>query len=422
MHAKVIDLWLKPDAPARYARMLSDLKPESAEKKIPERWRTTRFGKWKRWRVAWREPNGRQRTESFDRKGDATALADSINTAFLGGTLKPKENTQHTFDEAVKGWLASKVDVKPSTLNRAKRELRNYIEPRWGGTLLSTIDQMSVQTWVGELATGTAPTTCSHHRPLSPSSIRAIVKVDVGGILEWAVEQEWMDSNPVRRVRLPKRTREVEDMVFLTIPQVMSLAEKAAQCQTKPRLPLDVDENPNSALVLFLAFTGARVGEATALRVGDVDLEARRVRIARTWTEGLDGGMILGSPKNGRARNIAFPRLLDKAMRSMTEGKTDPDWLFTTARGEHVDVRNWRNRVWRFAVRESGLDGLNIHALRHTFASIAVASGADVKTLQRQLGHSSASITLDVYAALFPDRLDEIGDAISSAVSNMGEE
>lgn len=415
MRAKVIDLWLKPDAPARYARILSDLKPESAGKKIPERWKTARFGKWKRWRVSWREPDGRQRTESFDRKNDAFALADSINTAFLGGVLKPKENTQHTFDEAADGWLASKVDVKASTLNRAKRELKSYLEPRWGGTLLSTIDTTAVQTWVGELAAGTARTTSSSHKPLAPSSIRAIVKVDMGGIIDWAVEQEWMDSNPVRRVRLPKKTREVEDMVFLTIPQVMSLAEKAAQCQTKPRLPLDVDENPNSALILFLAFTGVRIGEATALRVGDVDLEARRVRVARTWTEGLDGRRTLGSPKNGRARNIAFPRLLDKAMKSMVEGKADSDWLFTTARGENVDVRNWRNRVWRFAVRESGLGNLNIHALRHTFASIAVASGADVKTLQRQLGHSSASITLDVYAALFPDRLDEIGDAISSA-------
>ena len=57
-------------------------------------------------------------------------------------------------------------------------------------------------------------------------------------------------------------------------------------------------------------------------------------------------------------------------------------------------------------------EGVNIHSLRHTYASIAIACGADVKTLQKQLGHATASITLDVYAGLWPERLNEVADAV----------
>ena len=58
--------------------------------------------------------------------------------------------------------------------------------------------------------------------------------------------------------------------------------------------------------------------------------------------------------------------------------------------------------------------GVTIHSLRHTYASFAIAQGADVKTLQMQLGHSSPSITLNTYTALWPERLDDVADAIGA--------
>lgn len=78
--------------------------------------------------------------------------------------------------------------------------------------------------------------------------------------------------------------------------------------------------------------------------------------------------------------------------------------------------RNWRTRAWYPALRACGLagKGITVHSLRHAYASMAIAAGADIKTLQRQLGHSSASITLDMYASLFPSRLSEVADAVRS--------
>ena len=69
------------------------------------------------------------------------------------------------------------------------------------------------------------------------------------------------------------------------------------------------------------------------------------------------------------------------------------------------------------AARAVGLDGLHPHALRHTAASLAIASGADVKVIQQMLGHKSATMTLDLYGHLFGDRLDEVADALDAAAA-----
>lgn len=418
MRARITDLWLRPGTPTRYVKMASNLTPDTAARRIPDEWKTARFGKWKRWRVGWREADGRQRTESFTGKKEAQELADSINAAFLGGTYRPKENAQHTVKEAATAWLETKLDVKAATINRYQRELRNYVLPQWGAMPVTALTTSGLQSWTADLASGRARTACKTKTALSPASIRSIVKVVTGGLLDYAMDRRWIVSNPSRKVVLPKDTGEREDRTFLTVQQVEQLADVAARYQTKPRLPVEPSENPNSCLIRFLAYTGCRVGEATALQARDVDTAARRVTIRRTWTETKGTHKrVLGSPKNGKSRVVAYPAFLDRDMANMTKGKNPNDFVFTTARGHPINIGDWRNRVWYWALAQCGLDGdsrPNVHSLRHTYAALAIQAGCDVKTLQRQLGHSSAQITLDVYAFLFPDRLTEVADAITA--------
>lgn len=91
--------------------------------------------------------------------------------------------------------------------------------------------------------------------------------------------------------------------------------------------------------------------------------------------------------------------------------------VFTTKRGSEVRLRNWRNREFGKAVTAACLDGLGLtpHKLRHTAASLAIAAGADVKVVQAMLGHATATMTLDRYGYLFPDRLDEVAEAMDAA-------
>lgn len=84
--------------------------------------------------------------------------------------------------------------------------------------------------------------------------------------------------------------------------------------------------------------------------------------------------------------------------------------LFTAPQGGPLRIRNFRQRFFDPAVEAADLGHLQLtpHKLRHTAASIAIASGADVNVVQTMLGHKSATLTLDVYGHLFPDRLDEV--------------
>ena len=168
-------------------------------------------------------------------------------------------------------------------------------------------------------------------------------------------------------------------------------------------------------LIRFLAYTGLRWGEVAALRVRGIDLSRRRVDIAESVTE-VHGQLVWGTPKTHARRAVPLPRFLARELAPLIEGR-DPDALvFTVSRGGVLRVRVFRRDTFDPAVRKIGPAGFHPHKLRHTAASLAIASGADVKVVQMMLGHKTATLTLDLYGHLFPDRLAKLADRFDDAV------
>ncbi len=331
------------------------------------------------------------------------ALEDDIRR---GRYVDPNAD-QRLFQDVASQWIETKLDVKPATLGRYQRELRVYINPTWGGKTLREITPNELQSWVNKLSKGGYKAELPGKRkprPLSPRSIRNIVKVVMAAVFEYAITNKWIRENPAKLVTTPRIVSKDEDMVFLTVPEVELLADEAA---AKGR---DVD----GLLVRFLAYTGVRINEALALQIQDLDFRNRKARIRRTWSDDGEGKMQLGTPKSGEARTIALPPSLIPQLEEQAAGQSKNEFLFRAKRGGYIHDHSWRTRIWYPSVRNAGMEGegANIHSLRHTYASIAIACGADVKTLQKQLGHATASITLDVYAGLWPERLNEVADAV----------
>ncbi|MCS5732716.1 tyrosine-type recombinase/integrase [Herbiconiux daphne] len=106
-------------------------------------------------------------------------------------------------------------------------------------------------------------------------------------------------------------------------------------------------------------------------------------------------------------------------IKPLIDGHKGTDYVFRTVSGDAIHDHNWRTLVWTKAVAGAGLDELGItpHKLRHTAASMAIAAGADVKLVQRMLGHKDATETLNTYGHLWPDRLDEVTTALEKARS-----
>ncbi len=95
------------------------------------------------------------------------------------------------------------------------------------------------------------------------------------------------------------------------------------------------------------------------------------------------------------------------------DGRPSEAFLFPAPQGGVLRLRNWRRQVFDPAARAAGLDGLTPHELRHTAASLAIAAGANIKAVQRMLGHKSAAMTLDVYSGLFEDDLDTVAERLN---------
>ena len=164
------------------------------------------------------------------------------------------------------------------------------------------------------------------------------------------------------------------------------------------------------------AYTGLRWGELTALRVRDVDALRRRLAVSENAVR-VGADIHVGSPKTHEMRSVPYPEFLGLPIARLCEGKSRDALLF----GDGLDYlqrprASGKSRSWFVAaLEEAGLERMTVHDLRHTAASLAISSGANVKAVQRMLGHASAAMTLDVYADLFDDDLDNVSASLNAA-------
>ncbi len=142
-------------------------------------------------------------------------------------------------------------------------------------------------------------------------------------------------------------------------------------------------------------------------RVHNLDLARGRIEVSQAVAE-VNGKIVLGSPKSHQTRWLPVPKLLLEGLEVQVAGKGPEDLVFPSPQGSYLRVSNFRRGYFDRAARGIGRPGLYPHELRHTAASLAIAAGATVKSVQRMLGHASATLTLDRYGHLFADELDDV--------------
>lgn len=354
----------------------------------------------KRYRVRYRKPDNSQTDKrGFTTKRDAELFLANLEVSKSRGEYIDTASAKATIDTLGTAWLNHQTHLKPSSLRPIEITWRIHVQPAWGSRALAGIRHSEVQAWVTALHNGTGPTA---DKPLSATTVLRAYGV-LAGILDTAVKDKRASTNAARGVNLPRKTR--KDHTYLTHEQVSDLAEHSG---------------PYATFILVLAYTGLRWGEAVGLQVSDLDMLRRRINVNRTATE-VGNRIEVGTPKTHKRRSVPFPATLTAMLAKQCEGKQRTDLVFTHAtkggyiiRGHSgVDSRGWFNKA-RVAAK---LPPLTPHDLRHTAASLAVSSGANVKAVQRMLGHASATMTLDTYADLFDDDLDAVATGLDVALS-----
>lgn len=339
-----------------------------------------------RWYARYRSPDGKQKTKTFDRKIDAERYLTGIESAKLTGAYIDPTRSRVTVGAWADDWMNAQADLSPTTRYRYEGIIRQHIRPRWGNVPLSEVGHASVQRWVTGL-------------DLAPASVRKVHRV-LSMMLSWAVADDRLAKNPAERVSLPRVAE--SDKRFLTHEQVHHLADECGDTY--------------SLVVLFLAYTGLRWGELAALKVQRLDFLRRRVLVAESVTP-VKGVMTFGATKGHERREVPLPRFLLDDMSRQVSGKAAEDLVFTGGRGAVLRSQTFQRAALSSAADRLGITGFHPHELRHTAASLAIASGADVKVVQQMLGHKSATMTLDQYGHLFGDRLDVVADAMDAARS-----
>ncbi|PRX98172.1 tyrosine-type recombinase/integrase [Allonocardiopsis opalescens] len=359
-----------------------------------------------RWQVRWYDPSGKLKTKTLAKKPDAERRKTDIENSLAEGSYRDPSAGKARFRDVAETWLAAQSDLKRSSRAKYRDALDDHILERWGDLPVSAITFDDVAVWVSELQRSRE----RGGKQLGASQTRTVYSV-LSMVLDWCVPRR-LAANPAKGVPLPKLPP--SDHVYLTYVQVEALATAAGGLRTKYDRPTAA-ARVNRALILLLAYTGLRWDEASALRVGRVDLDKRRIQVVTAFNE-VDGELYEDTPKTGERRAVPIPASLVAELKPLIDGRDPNDLVFTSARGNALRLRNWRRREFLPARKAAGLDALDLtpHKLRHTAASLAIAARADVYVVQRMLGHAKPSMTLDVYGHLWPDRLDEVADAMDA--------
>jgi integrase len=253
------------------------------------------------------------------------------------------------------------------------------IRPRFGHIPVDEITRKEVQEFVDGLTVG----------PWAKVSTLRLLR----SILDLAREDARMHRNPALGVsagRIPARERHR----YLTADEASALARACGD---------------QGDVVTILAFTGLRWSELVGLRVRDVDLAARRLYVRQAAPE-VEGRIIVGPPKTRAAvRTVPLPQVVIDALKPRIAGRTFDEPAVTSPNGGLLRSNNWRRHThWSQALQTTKLAPLTIHDLRHTYASLARASGADLRYVQKTMGHSTPTVTANIYSDLYSDELDHV--------------
>jgi integrase len=345
-------------------------------------------------RVQHRLANGKRKSVSKQFRGkkkDAEKFLTSWLRDMDTGTFI--EPSRQTLNEHLDNWLSAvKVKVRPQTYNSYESALRVHIRPRLGDLRLASVKTTNIQKVVSEMV----------DNGLSPCTVKYVVSILSMALIK-AVHLGSIFSNPCQFVETPKRKK--SKVSVFTVKQADSFLKA---CQ-----------NEKHGLIYELAlFSGCRPEEYLALQWDDVDFDQNTIRIrqALVWRKG--GGFVFDDLKTDASRRvIPLPKKLmlklKEHKRQQTEHrfKLGQDYenhslVFAQDNGRPHHYRNLTQRHFEKILVKAKLDGLGFtpYSLRHSTATLLLDSKETVKTVQERLGHTTARMTLDVYAHSLPNQ------------------
>lgn len=357
---------------------------------VEDRWhksngeQTTRYGIGKRWRARYVDERGREHSAMFTRKVDAKRWLDVQVASVVDGRHVAPRDAQLTVSQWCDLWIEGYKVNRESTVRQARTHIR-HIDKEFGHLPLSAVRPSEVKAWVAKLRADGA----------EPSYVYALHS-RLAHIMSDAVHDGVLGRSPCSRRTAPP------------------MGKAKVYCATTEQVWAIHDAVPDhlKVAVLLGAFAGLRVAEVAGLRVADVDFIRGIVHPKLQWTD---------VPLKTVGSDAQVPIPQDLALLLSASVQKYPSTMMVT-NGPGTDrcgpwiiqraVRDIRDQI-------DGLpEGFSFHDLRHYLASMLIASGADIKTVQARMRHASARTTLDTYGHLWPDADESTRIAVGKVISD----
>jgi integrase len=346
--------------------------------------------------------DGRQSSLPCADKKSADALVELIAKVGVQRALEIEGISAHRTRRApssltVETWLDRYIDhltgVEQYTIDKYRAYVRNDIAPVLGQLPLTALTEEDISLWVQ----GMESSTTKRGRPPTPKTI-ANKHGFLSGALAAAVPRH-IGANPAAGRRLPRGDGDDEEIRMLTRKEFKVL-RRSLQPHWHPLLD-------------FLVSSGARWGEATALKPADVDRKSGTVKIRRAWKHSPTNGYEIGPTKTKRSnRKINVPSTV------LDQLDYGGEWLFTNTVGGPVRYYTFKANVWNPSVAKTKLDPRPTpHALRHTCASWMLAAGVPIAVVSRHLGHENIATTVDIYGSVDRSSFRAAADVMEKLLS-----
>jgi integrase len=344
------------------------------------------------WRARYRDAGGREHARHFPLKRDAQRWLDEVTASVVTGRYVDPKAGKVVWRAYTSSWM----DRQTWTDGTRQAASTAVLSVAWVDDPIGGVKPSHVQSWIA----------AEQKRGLAASTIRTRLNY-VQMAFRAAVADKVIAESPAIGAKAPRVRRAEAAMKILTADQLAAASEVAGEF---------------GGFVAVCAFAGLRLGEAAGLQLGDVNFLGRTVAVSRQVQGSTLKAAKLVPPKAGSERTVFVPdALMTMLSAHVTEHRLarPTDMLFTDPLGR-MWHRGTAGEEWRRIRKQAGLpEDFTLHALRHTFASNLIASGCDVVTVQRALGHAQPSITLNVYSHLWPSAEDKTRAATADFMTSV---
>ena len=310
-------------------------------------------------------------------KSDAKKVLRDIEDKIDKGIYIPQKNLPF-FSEVAEMWLKSKMpNIRHSTYKQYKGHLENHLKPFYDGYRINRINYDKVEKFISH---------CLENGMTIPTLKKILI--NLGAIMTYGVRKRYIDYNPVRDAEKPKgqsKHDDNEEFSILTPPEIISFINAGPDMKHK-------------TLFMAAVTTGLRQGELLGLKWTDIDWFNKQIHVNRTYNH-----FRFYDPKTKTSRRkVDVP---PQMMKQFKEWKiacpaNDLDLIFPNENSKPMSALNMYNRKFLPTLKNAKINKIRFHDLRHTYASLLIDQGENIKYIQKQMGHSSIKTTMDTYGLI----------------------